>query len=259
MDEIRVHAEKKCRKFKTPAAEFSPTIQHWYDRIHAYMDLLKLKQGTQKYMNKGNVRRNARRRNIKNPANLTVEEIQDALRYCRIRASDLRRQAKSLRKADLRNCLIAAQEKRDKERARAVKQKMDREENIKMWTNIKYVVRDPRSSQVLKVQRLEHGAVCEYTNKEDIERVVQEECRSRFTLAHNAPIMKHLLAGKLRYLEDEDVAKAIVDGTYDIPPELDEATKYILQEIGDMGKRTRKGRVMTSSSQRLTFKRSGRK
>ena len=27
--------------------------------------------------------------------------------------------------------------------------------------------------------------------------------------------MKHLLAGKLRYLEDEDVAKAIVDGTYD--------------------------------------------
>ena len=66
MDEIRAHAEKKCRKFKTPAAEFSPIIQHWYDRIHAYMDLLKLKQGTQKYMNKGNARRNARRRNIKN-------------------------------------------------------------------------------------------------------------------------------------------------------------------------------------------------
>ena len=48
--------------------------------------------------------------------------------------------------------------------------------------------------------------------------------------------MKHLLAGKLRYLEDEDIAKAIVDRTYDIPPELDEATKYILQEIGDMGR-----------------------
>ena len=48
MDEIRVHAEKKCRKFLTPAAEYSPAIQHWYDRIHAYMDLLKLKQGTHK-------------------------------------------------------------------------------------------------------------------------------------------------------------------------------------------------------------------
>ena len=44
MDEIRVHAEKKCRKFKTSAAEFSPQFQYWYDRIHAYMDLLKLKE-----------------------------------------------------------------------------------------------------------------------------------------------------------------------------------------------------------------------
>ena len=110
-----------------------------------------------------------------------------------------------------------------------------------MWTNIKYVVKDPRGSQVLKVQRLEHGVVCEYTNKEDIEKVVQEECKSRFTLAHSAPIMKHLLAGKLRYLEDKEIAKAIVDGTYDIPPELDEATKYILREIGDMGREIRKG------------------
>ena len=44
--------------------------------------------------------------------------------------------------------------------------------------------------------------------------------------------MNQSLAGKLRYLEDEDIARAIVDGTYEIPPELDEATKYILQEIG---------------------------
>ena len=52
MDEIRVHAEKKCRKFLTPEAEYSPVIQHWYNRIHTYMDLLKLKQGVHKYTNK---------------------------------------------------------------------------------------------------------------------------------------------------------------------------------------------------------------
>ena len=110
-----------------------------------------------------------------------------------------------------------------------------------MWTNIKYVVKDPCSSQVLKVKRLEYGVVCEYISKEEIERVVQEECEARFTLAHNGSITKHSLAGELRYLEDEDVARAIVDGTYEIPPELDEATKYILQEIGNMGRKTRCG------------------
>ena len=94
MNEIKVHVEKKWRKFLTPAAEYSPVIQHWYGRVHAYMDLLELKQGTHKYMIKDNVRRNAKRRNISNPADLSVEEIQNALRYCRIRASDLRKQAK---------------------------------------------------------------------------------------------------------------------------------------------------------------------
>ena len=96
-------------------------------------------------------------------------------------------------------------------------------------------------SQVLRVQRLDHGEVCEYRSKEDTERVVKEECEARFTLAHNAPIMKHSLAGKLRYLEDEDGARAIVDGTYEIPPELDKATKFIFQEIGEMGRKTKCG------------------
>ena len=45
MDKIRVHGEKKCRKFLTPEVEYSPVFQHWYDKIHAYMDLLKLKEG----------------------------------------------------------------------------------------------------------------------------------------------------------------------------------------------------------------------
>ena len=79
IEEIRVHAEKKCRDFLTPAAEYSAVIQHWYNR-------------------KGNVRKNSKRRNISNPSDLSVEEIQDALKYCRIRASNPRKQAKSLRK-----------------------------------------------------------------------------------------------------------------------------------------------------------------
>ena len=65
MDGIRAHGEKKCRKFLTPEAEYSPVIQHCYDKIHPYMDLFKLKQGVHKYINKGNARRRAKRRDIK--------------------------------------------------------------------------------------------------------------------------------------------------------------------------------------------------
>jgi len=43
--EIRVHAEKDCRKILRPESDFSPTIQMWYDRIHAYLQLIRLKEG----------------------------------------------------------------------------------------------------------------------------------------------------------------------------------------------------------------------
>ena len=40
MKEIRVHTEKKFRKILRPKSDFSPTIQLWYDRIHAYLQLI---------------------------------------------------------------------------------------------------------------------------------------------------------------------------------------------------------------------------
>jgi hypothetical protein len=45
MTEIRIHAEKNCRKFLSPDNDFSPTIQMWYDRIHAYLQLIRMKEG----------------------------------------------------------------------------------------------------------------------------------------------------------------------------------------------------------------------
>jgi hypothetical protein len=47
MKEIRVHAEKKFRKILRPKSDFSPTIQLWYNHIHAYLQLIRLKEGKQ--------------------------------------------------------------------------------------------------------------------------------------------------------------------------------------------------------------------
>ena len=47
--------------------------------------------------------------------------------------------------------------------------------------------------------------------------------------------MKHKVGVKLRYLSDKEVARSIIEGTYDIPTDLDNATKLILEEIGKMG------------------------
>jgi hypothetical protein len=94
MTEIRVHAEKKCRKVLQPKCDYSPTVQMWYDRIHAYLQLIRMKEGKTK--NNGNIVRFAARTHIQDPGNLTMEELKDGLRFCRIRKAELCQQAKGL-------------------------------------------------------------------------------------------------------------------------------------------------------------------
>jgi len=230
LTEIRKHAEKKCRKILTPVSKFSPTIRMWYDRNHVYKQLIKLKEG--KSTKARNTFRFARKNNILHPEKLTLEELNDGLQLASIRKKELKKQAGELRKAHLRECLIQAQTKGQPSKIRAIKQQMQRENSKKVWYLIKRTVKDPRSPSVLKVQQVINGEVQEFHEQDEIERAIQEECEVRFTLAHSAPIMSNLLGEKLRYLSDEEIARQIITGTYEIPDELDPATKMILEEIG---------------------------
>jgi len=161
MTEIRVHAEKDCRKILRPESNFSPTIQMWYDRIHAYLQLIRLKE--RKASNASNIVRFAKRTHIERPAELTMEEFEDGLQFCRIKKADLRQQAKGLCKVHLRDSLLDAQSKRQNKRAKAIKLKLHREESERMWYLIKRTVKDPHSPSVLKVQRVVEGEIKEYT------------------------------------------------------------------------------------------------
>ena len=104
-----------------------------------------------------------------------------------------------------------------------------------MWFLIKRTVKDPQSPSVLQVQRVVNGEVKEYVVQEDVEQAIQRECEVRFSLAHSAPIMTTLLGERLRYLSEEALARSIIAGMYDIPSDMDPATKLILEEIGKLG------------------------
>ena len=82
-----------------------------------------------------------------------------------------------------------------------------------MWYLIKRAVKDLHSPSILRVQRIIDGEVKEYTVQEDVEQVIQRECKVWFSLVHSAPIMNLLLGEKLCYLSDEFLAKTIITGT----------------------------------------------
>jgi hypothetical protein len=130
MTEIKVHTKKHCQKILRPDNDFSPTIQMWYNRIHAYLQFIRMKEG--KTNNLRNILQFACRQHIANPGELTMKELQDGLQFAWIRQLELQKQAKGLRKVHLRNCLIDSMEKKQKKWTAAIKQTINREESKRM-------------------------------------------------------------------------------------------------------------------------------
>ena len=56
----------------------------------------------------------------------------------------------------------------------------------------------------------------------------------RFQLAMDAPISSTDLLEKLGNFAETEIAQQIVEGTFDIPDEIEKATAEILEEIGSM-------------------------
>ncbi len=127
----------------------------WYDRIHTYLQLIRLKEGKAK--NKGSVIRHAVCTNIQGPDKLTTEELHFGLRCCWVRKAELRKQAKGLRKVHLRDCLSDTQTKWQLNCVRDIKQTINQEESKQMCYLIKHTVKDSHSPSVLKVQRVIRG------------------------------------------------------------------------------------------------------
>jgi hypothetical protein len=93
----------------------------------------------------------------------------------------------------------------------------------------------PAQPECFEGEKVVNREVKEYIVQKDVKQAIQRECEVRFSLAHSALIMKTLLGERLRYLSDESLARSIILGTYDIPSNLDPATKLILEKIGKLG------------------------
>ena len=74
---------------------------------------------------------------------------------------------------------------------------------------------------------------------------IQEETEFCFHLAHSAYITKTSLASKLGYLSDNEVTWQLIDGTYKIPNDVDDATAlvFVLEEIARLGLKMISSRV----------------
>jgi hypothetical protein len=79
------------------------------------------------------------------------------------------------------------------------------------------------------------GVVIDYDTEETIHQAIfnKVHCK-RYNLAEEAPICQGRLRGEFGYISTLPTAQTVLDGTYDFPPDMDEATRELFEEIAQI-------------------------
>ena len=231
----RIGAERICRKVLKPYSPFSLPVKYWYDRIHTFRDLIKLKENNHPRMGKSRILRSAKRLHIPDAARLTIDDCKEGIRLALIQQKEVRRQDAAHRSQHLGNCLQAAFDSGDETRIRAVKTRLRTERDKTVWRRINKVTRPASGRSCMQVQIDNKGHVITLNEKEDIEWEIQRECENRFQLGHSAPITRSLLGEELCYFQNPQIAEQILNGTYPIPDDMDNPTALMITEMGRIG------------------------
>ena len=243
IDEIRVHAEKRCRKIYRPNLVYSPPVRRLNDKIHALQTIIKVREGVKTGMNIGRAYRTARRHYIDQPHTLTITECKVGIALAKQRLKKLQTRQHCLRRDFLRNQLRKAKDNKDDERAKDIQRRLRMEYCRNTWRTINRVTRPNNSRAVLEVQEQTSNGIITHTNQQTVEAAIQRECESRFHLGHSAPISNTLLGEQLKYLHNPTIAFEIISGSFKIPSDLDSATKLLLVEIGKLGRLVLQGNI----------------
>jgi hypothetical protein len=111
-------------RLSLPALEFSPLVQYWYDRAHAYRALLRVKTKEDTHTDVSRVIWMAHRKGIPNPCTLMAEQCRDGLAACKLRHRSLGTLVPGLCQQFLGECSVAAQRRGDSARENAIKERM---------------------------------------------------------------------------------------------------------------------------------------
>jgi hypothetical protein len=143
----------------------------------------------------------------------------------------LKLQAIGLRKVHLRNCLIAAEDLRDKEKFKGILRVIEREEQKSMWGAIRRVTDDPRLGAITFVQRETPNGIVNITDMNGMCEEIQTVTERRFELAESAPVTNSSLRHSVGFLADTQFALELVSGKAEIPGDVDYSTKLVIEEM----------------------------
>ena len=221
-------AEKLSIKHRGGALDYSPTVGQWLKKRAILKWILRWHDG--KVPDTRNLLRAARRHAIDNPLQLTKTEVESRLAACISEIYALRHQAPALREKHLRWRLGLAKTRGDDLAMRELNRIIKNEASRRRQRHINSHVRDPRGRAVFRVTVESPDGETIHDTKHEVERHVQQNLQSRFSLGKRAPLCQDPLLQDFGTLGDTEAATRLFHGTYNFPPGTDDATICLLRE-----------------------------
>jgi hypothetical protein len=223
--------ENICRKIKCCRILFSPEAAIWIQHVQVYYSLLRYHRG--KIKNRGNLKRAARRCNITNPHQLSMQEITQRLETCKKECAFYQEHRKHFCRKHLENWKRIAQEHDNKEAFNKISAIIQQKHQRDFWRRLNYVTGKKRMWSAMTIQvEGSNGAILERNTRDTVENTIFSEVHGKqYTQAGEAPICNGALFQDFGYTTSTPASKAVLDGTYVAPTDLDSATKELFIEI----------------------------
>jgi hypothetical protein len=168
--------------------------------------------------------------NIHDPFSLSDREIGLRIEACKARLRELKAVAPLLRLEHLRDCIHRAKERGDTLAVIQIRQIIRNEKLQRRWSGVKRSTKPRRGGAPTSIRVKSDGGDERFDTQAEVEEQTARRLTDRFKLARDAPICLGQLFDDIGYLGDTQCTKAILEGTYAYPPEMDWHTRLLCEE-----------------------------
>jgi hypothetical protein len=222
--------ENNCKKKFVGPLPYSALVTRWTDRKDLFVWMLKHKEKPLK--DPRNLFRKCRilakvdlSFPIKQPSEYTIAEVKAQILTIQERIDGL------AQIAFLRKQMTTAETSGLHRKAKGIANILRNEHNRSKYCTMKATTNKKKGGgAVYAVERkAADGSIDLFATKEDIEAVAGQTIEQRYKLAYSAPIMSHnKLLSDIGFTGDGVAVEAILNGTYEFPPDTDPHTQLLL-------------------------------
>ena len=242
--ELMLAAEKRCRTKKMDYLEWSPIVGTYLRHLHIYRWIIRFKHGRK--TNQSNLKRTCDANSIPSPVQMTLAEAELGELTCLRKLDEIRANAPQFRVAHLQDCIDKARTagKLDKVDAliRLMRRERERKKNRRLHVSFGKKKGNPPSRIAVPC---ETGPDPIFSKRDQVEQVAADHLTERYMSAHSSPFASGRLLDDVGHTGDGPAVKDILRGTYDFPPDYDDASKQLCIEASRIFSKTAEDMIQT--------------